>query len=155
MVLRSYKHPRARFQRMIWRSVYRSPMIFSALVAEQSYGTEDKEMNLVSINRRKFLGQYCEAQNTEKFPEGLLWSGLLLSGILLTIYCLAGGMLTFITFVCVLILGSGLGVALSRYVPYSILSCASGISLIPSNKQPMPKAAYNRRHRPPAFASRR
>jgi hypothetical protein len=111
-------------------------------VAEQSYGTEDKEMNLVSINSRKFLGDYVDTQNAEKFAEGLLCSGLLLSGTLMTIYCLAGGMFTLVTIVCVLILGFGLGIAWKRYGHYTILSCITGVvSLTPSNKQPMPKAA--------------
>lgn len=99
-------------------------------------------MNPISINSRKFLGEYIDAQNTERFPEGLLYSGLLLSGTLLTIYCLAGGMFTLVTITCVLILGSGLGVTLKRYAPYTILSCISGVvSLTSSSKQPMPRAA--------------
>jgi hypothetical protein len=99
-------------------------------------------MKPISINSRKFLGGYVNAQNTERFPEGLLYSGLLLSGTLLTIYCLAGGMFTLVTIACVLILGSGLGVALKRYGSYTILSCITGVvSLTPSSKQPMPWAA--------------
>jgi hypothetical protein len=99
-------------------------------------------MRPISINSRKFLGDYVDAQNTQRFPEGLLYSGLLLSGTLLTIYCLAGGMFVFVTIACVLILGSGLGIALKRYDPYTLLSCFSGVvSLTPSSKQPMSRAA--------------
>jgi hypothetical protein len=99
-------------------------------------------MKLISINSRKFLGDYVDNQNREWLPEGLLWSGLLLSGTLLTIYCLAGGALTLVTIACVLILGAGLGIALKQYRPYTILSCISGVvALTPSSKQPMPRAA--------------
>lgn len=60
----------------------------------------------------------------------------------MTIYCLAGGMFTLVTIACVLILGSCLGIAWKHYGHYTILSCITGVvSLTPSNKQPMPKAA--------------
>jgi len=99
-------------------------------------------MEPTSINSRKFLGDYVDAQNAEKFSEALLCSGLLLSGALMAIYCLAGGMFTLVTIVCVLILGSSLGIAWKRYGHYTILSCITGVvSLTPSDKKPMPKAA--------------
>lgn len=98
-------------------------------------------MNPISINRRKFLGCYIDTQNRERFSEGLLCSGLLLSGMLLVIYCLASGPLTWIAIAGVVILGFGLGVALKRYRRYTILSCISGVvSLTPSIKR-SPKAA--------------
>ena len=96
----------------------------------------------ISINSRKFLGDYIDTQNRERLPEGLLCSGLLLSGTLLAIFCLAGGVFTLVTGACVLILGSALGFVLKRYGAYTILSCISGVaSLTPLSKQPMPKAA--------------
>lgn len=99
-------------------------------------------MKPISINSRKFLGDYIDTLNRERFAEGLLYSGLLLSGTLLTICCLASGPLGLGTIACVLILGVGLGVALKRYRHYTILSCISGVvSLTPSIKQPKPKAA--------------
>jgi hypothetical protein len=99
-------------------------------------------MKAISINSRKFLGDYIDAQNGERLPEGLLCSGLLVSGTLLTISCIAGGPLTLVTIACVLILGSGLGVALKRYRRYTISSCINGVvSLTPLSKQPMSKVA--------------
>jgi uncharacterized membrane protein len=99
-------------------------------------------MKPISINRRKFLGDYIDTQNRERFSEGLLCSGLLLSGTLLAICCLAGGTFMLVTIVCVLILGSGSGVVLKHYSPYTISSCITDVvSLTPSSRQPMPKAA--------------
>jgi hypothetical protein len=99
-----------------------------------------REMNTISINSRRFLGNYLDAQKRERFPEGLLYSGLLLSGTLLVIYCLAGGISTLITLVCVLILGSGLGI-LKYFGDYTVLSRTSPLSLAPLNMQPTPRAA--------------
>jgi hypothetical protein len=96
-------------------------------------------MNTVSTNSR-FLGEDLDAQNRERFSEGLLYSGLLLFGTLLTICCLAGGMPTLITIVCVLILGLGLGI-LRYFGDYTILSRISRLSLAPIHMQPMPTAA--------------
>lgn len=99
-------------------------------------------MKLISINSRKFLGDYIDSQRRDSLAEGHLWSGLLLFGALLTVYCLAGGASTFVAIVCVIILGTVLGFALKRYRPYTILSCISGVvALTPSSKRPMPKAA--------------
>ena len=96
----------------------------------------------ISINSRKFLGDYIDSQNREQLPEGLLCSGLLLSGMLLAIFCLVGGTFRLVTITCVLILGSTLGVVLKRYGAYTILSCISGVvSLTPLNERPMPEAA--------------
>jgi O-antigen ligase len=99
-------------------------------------------MNIVSINARKFLGEYIDAQNREWQPEELLFGGLLLFAMLLTIFCLIGGMITLVTVVTVLILGSGVGIVLTRYRRFTILSCISGIvSLSPLGKRSLSKAA--------------
>lgn len=83
-----------------------------------------------------------DTQNREWAPERLLCSGLVLFAMLLTIFCLIGGMITFVTVVCVLVLGSGVGIVLTRYRRYTIISCISGIvSLSPLGKRPLPKAA--------------
>jgi|ERR1051326_4987137 hypothetical protein len=98
-------------------------------------------MNLVSINSRKFLGGYIDNQNEELLPEGLLCSGLILFATLLIIYSLMGGMIALVTIVCVLVLGFSLGIVLKRR-RYVVLSCACGVvSLSPSGKQRMPRAA--------------
>jgi len=85
-------------------------------------------MNPISNNSRRFLGEGLDAQNCERSFEGMLLSGLLLSGTLVAIYCLAGGIPTLITIVCVLIMGSVLGIL--KYVgDYTILSRLSRLSL--------------------------
>lgn len=99
-------------------------------------------MNTISINSRKFLGDYIDAKNAERFPEGLLCSGLLVSGTLVMICCIVGGLFTLVPISCVLILGFALGILLKRYHRYTILSCLNGVVLLtPLSKSPMSKAA--------------
>jgi hypothetical protein len=99
-------------------------------------------MKLISINSRRFLGYYIDIQNRRKLPDLFLWSGILLFVVLLTIFCLTGGVLPLITIVCVLVLGSALGVILKQYFPYRVLSCLSGfIWLTPSTSRTVTKAA--------------
>ena len=64
-------------------------------------------MKQISDEDQEFLGNYVAAQNSERFPDGLLCSGLLVSGTLLVCFCLAAGIATFVTITCVVILGSG------------------------------------------------
>jgi hypothetical protein len=99
-------------------------------------------MNPVSINSRKFLGEYVDTKNQELLPEGLLCSGLILFTILLIIYAIMAGMIALVMIVCVLVLGCGLGITLKRYRRDMVLSCVSDVvSLNPSGKQLMSKAA--------------
>jgi len=93
-----------------------------------------------STNSPDFLSNYILAQKKEKFPDGLLSTGVLLSGTLLAIYCLVAGMLVFVTLVCVLIVGAGLGV-LKHYGPYTILSTITGDSLASLKRETIPATA--------------
>lgn len=49
-------------------------------------------------------------------------SGILISLVLLAIYCLAGGMLVIVVAGCVLIIGSGLGIIWHQHFPYRMCS---------------------------------
>ncbi len=99
-------------------------------------------MKPISINSRKFLGGYVDTQSRKQFPDVFLCSGLLLFVVLVTIlYSAGGGPFSLMIVACVLVLGSGIAVIL-RCFPYRIPSCVSGtITITPSTKQPMPKAA--------------
>ncbi len=97
-------------------------------------------MKPISNKSRMFLKGYLDPQNQARFPDGLLYSGLLLSGTLLAIYCLAGGTVALITIVCVLILGSGLGI-FKYFGDYNVLSRISSLSVANWNMQPIPTVA--------------
>ena len=97
-------------------------------------------MKVISINHRKFLGDYMDSHR-HRFPDVFLCSGILLILVLLSIVTYVGGLLSLITIVCVLQLGFGLAIVLKRH-PFEMPSCISGtITITPSTKQPMPKAA--------------
>lgn len=97
-------------------------------------------MKVISINRRKFLGDYIDAHNYKQLPDLFLCSGILLILVLLSIFTYVGGVLSLITIVCVLGLGFGLAVVLKRYFPFEITSCGT-IMVTPSTRQPIHKAA--------------
>lgn len=86
-------------------------------------------MNPISINSGKFLGEYIDANNRARFPEGLLFTGLLLSATMLTLFCVVGGISTLFGIVCVIILGSALGLLLALSGDYTVRSASPAASL--------------------------
>ncbi|HYV24375.1 MAG TPA: hypothetical protein VE969_03990 [Pyrinomonadaceae bacterium] len=79
-------------------------------------------MNWVSTE----LADLLKSESGRCLPDVLLCGGVLVSATLLTIYCLAGGTLPLVTAVCVLIIGSVLGIVINRYQPYAISSAING-----------------------------
>jgi hypothetical protein len=81
--------------------------------------------NVFSINKRKFLGSYCEVQNSERIPEeAIFFTGVILSVVLPEIiYCVYGGPVPPIVFAGVALVGTLLGVASYHQQPYEPISC--------------------------------
>jgi hypothetical protein len=99
-------------------------------------------MKVISISRRKFLGNYINTHKRKSLPDLFLGSGILLILVLLSIFTLFGGLLSLLTIACVLEAGFGLGLVLNQYFPFQMPPCISGtITVTPSTKQPMPNAA--------------
>jgi hypothetical protein len=83
--------------------------------------------NLVSINSKKVLGAYMDAQNSELITEGTyFYMGVLLSVVLpqfvLSVY---GGFLPLIELALSAVVGSSIGLARYYWFPYRLLSCVN------------------------------
>jgi len=81
--------------------------------------------NTVPINSKKFLGNYSEAQNSERIPdEALFFTGVIFSAVLPQI--IFGTFSRFIPFAifagCALV-GSIMGLIMHYLFPYQVPSC--------------------------------
>ena len=92
---------------------------------------------VVSINTRKFLGDYCEAQNSERIPEeALFFTGIILTVVLpQIIYCAYGGPIPRIVFAAGALTGALYGVAMYHRLPSRIISYFS--------RRTMPQAMHD------------
>jgi hypothetical protein len=82
--------------------------------------------NLVSINRKKILGDYIDAQDSEHIPEDAYFCAGVFLSVLLPQYTfyVYGGFLPLIAFTVCALAGAAFGLA--RYwSPYTPLSCVA------------------------------
>jgi hypothetical protein len=79
---------------------------------------------VVSINNRRFLGAYCEAQNSERIPEeAFFFTGVILTVVLPEIiYCAYGGPVSPILFTGCALAGTLLGVAKYHQLLHQLIS---------------------------------
>jgi hypothetical protein len=78
-----------------------------------------------SINRKRLLGAYIDAQKTERIPEeAVFFTGVFLSAVLPQLTLSAyGGLVPLIAFVSVALVGSIWGWAIYLKSPYRLISC--------------------------------
>ena len=82
--------------------------------------------NVVALNSRRFLGAYCEAQNSKSIPEEVFFfTGVILTIVLpQIIYSAYGGLVILFMFAGVALAGTFLGVAMYYQLPYKLISFA-------------------------------